>query len=84
MYLRIIKYTIFNMKIISTYFLHPCPQNLLQDKNVVNAETIGKQILWVTKTTGDTAWGLTDLSSEPSNSAKLSSSTKSVLRFFPW
>ena len=55
MYLRIKKYTIFNMKIISTYFLHPCPQNLLQDKNVVNAETIGKQIFWVTKTTGDTA-----------------------------
>lgn len=72
------------MKIIPTYFLQPQPQDLLQDKNVVTAETVGKQFLRVAETTVDTAWGLTDLSSKPSNSAKLSSSTKSVLGFYPW
>lgn len=42
------------MKIILTYFLHPQPQDLLQDKNVVTAETVGKQILRVAEITGDT------------------------------
>lgn len=70
------------MKIIPTYYLHPQPQDLLQDRNVVTAETVGKQILRVAETTGDTATGLTDPSSEPPNSAKRSSSTKSILVFF--
>ena len=72
------------MKIIPTYFLHPQPQDLLQDKNVVTAETVGKQILSVAETTGDTAWGLTNPSSEPLSSAKRSSSTKSILVLFQW
>ena len=50
----------------------------------MTAETVSKQFLRVAETTDDTDWCLTDLSSEPSNSAKLSSSTKSVLGFYPW
>lgn len=50
----------------------------------MTAETVGKQILSVAETTGDTAWGLTNPSSEPLSSAKRSSSTKSILVLFQW
>lgn len=56
MYLRIIKYTIsFKYENNFDLFFTSTPQDLLQDKNVVTTETVGKQILRIAETTGDTA-----------------------------